>query len=901
MSLSVRTLLFTDIEGSTALVQRAGDGWSDLLNRHRAIVRGAIASWDGVEHGTEGDSFFVSFDSPSAGLAAAVQAQLELEGEEWPDDFRVRVRMGLHLGEVAADGENVVGLSVHHAARIAATAHGGQVVLSAAVRESVLRLPPDTALVALGSHRLRDVGTIAMYQVGHPQLQRGFPDLRGVLGSRTNLPRLSSGFVGGEQLLSAIGALVESSRVVTLTGSGGVGKTRAALEFAWQQLDAFADGVFFVDLAPVSDEGAVSAALAASLPMVSTGGTSMLDAIVDWVANRRVLIVLDNCEHLLDEVTVTVKTVLSGCGRLQVVATSREPLGLAGERVHRVPSLDVVGDAVTLFCERATEADSSFVVDGHEEVLKIVCARLDGIPLAIELAAARMRSLSPEELLERLQDRFRLLRGSGRGTLERHQTLRATVSWSYQLLMPDEQALFNRLSVFSGGFTLHAAEQVCGSDPLDESDVVDLLDQLVDKSMVVAERQPLSTRYRLLETLRQFGEEQLDNRRETSTLRDCHQQHFTALATEIGSLMRSSRQPEATLAMDADWDNLRAAHLWALARRNLECAERIVVETMQFAVGAVRHEHSSWTARTLDLAEEIGSPSTVLYSNLATWANVDGEDEKAHRLALRGIDVAPFPEHRTTVACWGFFAGSSPLVLLQSPAALDAFRHMQAAFMHIDDVDADWMPLVDLVDASMHAEPTASNGHQQQLQGVAARVRAPQLLIFSKFNEAHALLHSATADTSVYATARVHYERALEMAQDAHFVQLETQALRAIALTATGSGADDALERCRDALDALYEARYWQKLWQVLESVALTLAKCGRTADAAVVIGHLDAHKPGYGLEDRLGFRNLARALVLADGGQPHALERGARFSAEELVTAALGFLSPTGAGSSPP
>ncbi len=896
MASSVRTLLFTDIEGSTALVQRAGEQWPELLNRHRAIMRDAIARWNGVEHGTEGDSFFISFDSPSAGLAAAVHAQVELEGTEWPDDLRVRVRMGLHLGEVRSNDENLVGLSVHHAARIAATAHGGQVVLSAAVRDNVRTLPPHAVLIALGSHRLRDVGTVAIYQVEHPDLQRSFPDLRGVLGSRTNLPRLSSGFVGGEQLLSAIGGLVERSRVVTLTGSGGVGKTRAALEFAWQQLDEFEDGVFFVDLAPISDEGAVPTTLAATLPMVSTGGMTMLDAIIDWVANRRLLIVLDNCEHLLDEVALLLKTVLSGCTQVHVLATSREPLGLAGERVHRVPSLDVAADAVTLFCERATEADSSFVFDGHEDVLRMICARLDGIPLAIELAAARMRSLSPEELLERLQDRFRLLRGSGRGTLERHQTLRATVSWSYQLLTTDEQVLFDRLSVFSGGFTLHVAENVCGSDPLDEMEVVDLLDQLVDKSMVVADRHASSTRYRLLETLRQYGEEQLDARGETRVLRDRHQQHFTRLAVALGTRMRGSREVEATEAMDAEWDNLRAAHLWALASRDLESAACIVAETMQFAFRFMRHEHSSWAERTLNLSEEMGSPSTMLYATSANWANLEGEEAKAHRLALRGIDVAPFPEHHTTVGCWGMFAGASPLVLEQSTAALDAFRHMQAAFAHVDDVDSNWGPLVDLVDASMHAEATATEPYRQQLHAVAERVRAPTLLIYVVLLDGHAFIVRAAIETPAYDKARVHYERALEMAQDARHAQFETQALRAIALTAAGSGADDAIERCTDALDALYEIRYWQKLWQVLESVALSLAKCGRTAEAAVVLGHLDAHQPGYGLEDGLRFRDQARALIVADSGHPQAIERGARLSAEELVRAALGFLAPSGA-----
>lgn len=889
--MSVRTLLFTDIEGSTSLVRRAGERWPELLNRHRTIIREAIAQCGGVEHGTDGDSFFISFDSPSAGLAAAVQAQLELEGAEWPNDLRVRVRMGLHLGEVTTDGEDLAGLTVHHAARIAATAHGGQLVLSAAVRENVRSLPPGVGLVALGSHRLRDVGTIAVYQVEHPQLQRGFPDLRGVLGSRTNLPRLSSAFIGGEGLLSVIGELVERSRVVTLTGSGGVGKTRAALEFAWQQMDSFEDGVFFVDLAPISDDGAVPAAVAATLPMVSTDGMTILDAVIDWVANRRLLLVVDNCEHLLDEVTVTVSALLSGCRRLHVVATSREPLGLAGERVHRVPSLGVAGDAMALFCDRAIEADSAFDAAGHDDVLELICKRLDGIPLAIELAAARTRSLSPEELLERLQDRFRLLRGSGRGTLERHQTLRATVSWSYQLLTTDGQVLFDRLSVFSGGFTLLSAEFVCGYAPLDEIDVVALLDQLVDKSMVVAERYGSSTRYRLLETLRQYGEEQLDVRGETSVLRDRHQQHFTELAGELGTRMLSAREAEAATMIDAEWGNLRAAHQWALACRKLDAAERIVAETSQFAFGSIRHEHSSWTARTLDLAEEVGSPSTVLYGTSANWANMDGDEERAHRLALRGIEVAPFEDHHTTVGCWGMFAGASPLVLQQSPAALDAFRHMQAAVADLPDADADWGPLVDLVDASMHAEATATETYRLTLKAVADRVRAPTLLIFMVFNDGHALI-DRSARTPDYSTARVHYERALEMSQDAHRTQLETQAMRAIALTATGSGADDALERCRDALEALHEIRYWQKLWQVLESVALALANTGRTAEAAVVVGHLDAHKPGYGLEDNLGFRDLARTLVQAAGGHPQSIQRGVQLSAEELVAAALEFLS---------
>ena len=462
MTFTVRTLVFSDIEGSTGLLERAGQHWPGMLQRHRRIIRAAIADWNGVEHGTEGDSFFVTFGSPSDALAAVVQAQIGLETADWPDGLQLRVRMGLHLGGVAELDDDLVGLTIHHAARVAATAHGGQIVVSEPARAHSRVLPATTTLQPLGVHRLRDVGTIALYQVGHPQLQRSFPELRGVLGSRTNLPRPTTEFVGAERLIADLDDLVRRSRVITLTGTGGVGKTRSAIEFGWRRIGDFPDGIYFVDLSPVTDEGAVPAALAATLSLVAAGEQPLLDLIVNWIGDRRLLFVIDNCEHLVAEVAAVVSAFQSRCSNAVMLATSREALGVQGERVVRVPSLEAGGEATTLLCERARDADSSFDPAGHEAVLEQICRRLDGIPLAIELAAARMRSLSPEELLDRLQDRFRLLRGSGRGTLERHQTLRAMVSWSYQLLTADQQRLFERLSVFSGGFDLRAAERVCG-------------------------------------------------------------------------------------------------------------------------------------------------------------------------------------------------------------------------------------------------------------------------------------------------------------------------------------------------------------------------------------------------------------------------------------------------------
>ena len=394
MSLSMRTLLFSDIEGSTSLLDRAGTQYPALLSHHRRIVRAAVEHAGGTEHSTEGDSFFLTFDSPTAGLAAAVEAQRAIETYEWPDGLRLRVRMGVHVGEVVEDDNDLVGMSINHAARIAATAHGGQIVLSDAVRQMVRELPEGVEIRPLGTHRLRDVGAVPLFQVHHPDLQHDFPPPRGVIGYRTNLPRSRTPFIGGEALLEAIDEQFRSSSLVTLTGTGGVGKTRAALEFGHHQIDDFDQGVFFVDLAPVSDTGAVVGAVASILPILPGGEQMLLETILDWIGERKVMLVIDNCEHLVAEVGTLVEELMAGCSNLQILATGREALGVRGERVHRVPSLDPAGAAVDLFCERVRAMDGSFTSEGHLDAVVQICERLDGIPLAIELAAARMRSLS---------------------------------------------------------------------------------------------------------------------------------------------------------------------------------------------------------------------------------------------------------------------------------------------------------------------------------------------------------------------------------------------------------------------------------------------------------------------------------------------------------------------------
>jgi predicted ATPase/class 3 adenylate cyclase len=884
----MRTLVFTDIEGSTPLLERAGTGYRSLLDVHRRLVRVAVARAGGIEHGTEGDSFFLSFDSPTAGLAAVVEAQRAIERHEWPEGLRLRVRIGVHVGEVERDGDDLVGMSIHHAARIGAAAHGGQIILSDAVRETVGVLPDGVEIRPLGTHRLRDVGEVALFQVRHADLQDEHPPPRGALGYRTNLPRSTTPFIGGELLLDSIAHELAAGSVVTLTGTGGVGKTRGAIEFGRRHLADFDQGVFFVDLGPVSDSGAVVAAVMAALPIVAHGDSTLLETIVDWLCDRRALLVIDNCEHLVGEVGALVDELVAGCSQVQILATSREALGVRGERVHRVPSLGADGAAVELFCERTRAIDGTFDLEGHLHAVVQICERLDGVPLAIELAAARMRSLSAEELLERLRDRFRLLRGSGRSKLDRHHTLRATVSWSYQLLEASERAMFDRASVFAGGFDLRAAESVCGFDPVDAVDVIDLVSSLVDKSMIVADRGAAGMRYRLLETLRQYGEDQLELRGETVLMRDRHAAYVGDLIAELDMLIRGPRQVEGEEGMAIEWDNVRAAHLWSLANRDVDLAERLAEHTFHYASFRMRHEHVAMVERTVLLGDDLGQPSTCMLGMLCWWLDLRGDVVEALRVARRGLDAAPAPDHPTTAECWFMFAGASG-VASKSPEALAAFRHQAAAVANTPDLDRNWLALVKLTDASLNADPAATPALRQQLDDTAARVRSPRLTTFAQQYEGHACMLASPPDFEGAINA---YERVADIAGATGDLQTLGIALRCIAMASSGLGVPEALARCHDALETLFEIRYWQKTWQTLESVTYALANGGRTEQAAVILGRLDAHSVGFGIEHELHFRDRARDLVDANGGHAAARHRGALMTPEELVATALEYCS---------
>ena len=527
MRVETLTFLFTDIEGSTALLRRVGeDGYAQVLAGHHALIRSALAAHDGSEVDTQGDAFFAVFSSPRACVAAVLEMQHALAAHAWPAEERVRVRMGIHCGEAARTATGVVGLEVHRAARVAAVACGGQVLVSEAAAVLVRDwLPPGAALADLGVHRLKDLGRPErLFQLQAAGLQAEFPPLRS-LGNPAlpnNLPVQLSAFIGRDREVREVRALVESARLVTLTGAGGCGKTRLSLQVAAELLDGSGDGVWLVELAAVTDGEAVAAAMSRALRMAAQPGRPVLETLLDALALQDVLIVLDNCEHLIGACAKMTDIILSRCPRVHLMATSREPLGIGGEVIYRVPSMSLPrpgdsgsgtpgsSDAVELFVERARAQGVALVVDEQACPLVVsVCRRLDGMPLAIELAAARLRSMSLAELHGRLDQRFRLLTGGSRTALERQQTLRATVGWSYALLTGAERVLLGRLSVFVGGFGLDAAEAVCGSDDLDVLEVAWLLGSLVDKSLVVAEPAGGGLRYRLLETIRMFAAERL--------------------------------------------------------------------------------------------------------------------------------------------------------------------------------------------------------------------------------------------------------------------------------------------------------------------------------------------------------------------------------------------------------
>ncbi len=598
------TFAFTDIEGSTRLLHELGDSYADVLAEHRRVLRDAVSRHRGVEVDTQGDAFFFAFARASDAIAAAGDAQAALA------DGSVRVRIGIHTGEPVVTDEGYVGLDVHRAARVMGAGHGGQVLVS----EATARLLDSTVeLRELGEHRLKDLTEPQrLYQLGEGE----FPPPRAL--HQTNLPIQPTPLVGRERELEEAGELLRSHRMVTLTGPGGTGKTRLALQLAAEAAEQFPDGVFWVPLQALRDPALVERAIGASVG--ADGG------LIEHVAGKRLLLLLDNFEQVV-QAAPTISSLLAGTPHAKVLVTSREPLNLDSEHRYPVEPLPE-DDASTLFVERARAVTPEFQPTAP---VREICRRLDGLPLAIELAAARLALLDPDELLVRLERRLPLLSSRSRDAPVRQRTLHATIGWSYDLLEPDEQELFRRLAAFSGSFTLEAAETVCRTD-------LDAVESLVEKSLV---RRWGSGRLGLLETIREYALERLDESPEAEDVRRRHAEFFLSVATaaNLNALRFRGGDQRYDVAI-AEQDNIRGALAWALASGSIPLGLELATAIDFFWVTHDPHEGRRWFAALLEHPAAEGAPPHLLADALRSYGgstDLAGDYEAAERLWQRSL------------------------------------------------------------------------------------------------------------------------------------------------------------------------------------------------------------------------------------------------------------------------
>jgi predicted ATPase/class 3 adenylate cyclase len=572
------TFLFTDIEGSTRLLQELGHRYAAVREEHAVIVRRAVAEHGGVEVSTHGDSFFVAFRSPLEAVRAVAAAQRGLAAHDWGPGPPVRVRMGLHTGEGTLGGDDYVGIDVNRAARIADAAHGGQVIVSDATRGLVEHsLPEGASLRDLGEHRLKDlVHPERLHALVIEGLVDDFPPPRTLDARPNNLPVQLTSFIGREDDIAEVGRLLGRTRLLTLTGAGGTGKTRLAIQVAAAMLTEYRDGSWFVDLSSVTDPALVASAIAQALGAPEVAGRPALEAVRDHLHDKDLLLVVDNFEQVA-EAAPMIEELLTAAPKLKVLVTSRVVLSVRGEQEYvvsplrppdpqKLPDVLTLGrfEAVRLFTERAIAVRPDFrVTEANARAVAEITARLDGLPLAIELAATRTKVLTPEQMLPRLQQRLVLLTSGARTLPERQRTLRGAIAWSHDLLEPAERGLFASLSVFSGGWTLESAEAVCDPGGLG-LDALDAVTSLVEKSLIRRSDTDGHVRFSMLETIREFGLEQLEAGGDRALVARRHAEHFLGLAVDAEAHLTAGDQGEWLDRCDREHANIRVAFRWAI-------------------------------------------------------------------------------------------------------------------------------------------------------------------------------------------------------------------------------------------------------------------------------------------------------------------------------------------------
>lgn len=696
------TFLFTDIEGSTQLWERYPDRMRQTLAQHDVLLRTSITGHRGRVFKTVGDAFCAAFDSASLALAAALEIQRGLIHKIWEEIGALRVRIAIHSGEAEERDGDYFGPALNRVARLLAVTRGGYTIFSSAAREEIgSNFPEESALEDLGLHALRDIPEPQrIFQLVHPDLPSDFPLTAAYSPIQNNLPVPVNRFIGRSRELREIKKFLSESRLVTVTGPGGSGKTRLCLQAARELIGIFPDGVWMVELASLSDPALVAQEVAGAMGVQEEPGSPIQTTLLRYLKSRNVLLALDNCEHLVEACASMVETVLRGSPKLKVLASSRQPLGLSGEGLFRLASLSTPGsdrgatpesllayDSVRLFVDRAASASRQFsLTRANAAPVAQICQDLEGIPLALELAATRVKMLSVEQIAARLKERFRLLTGGSRTALPRHQTLQAALDWSHDLLSPDEQALFRRLSVFSGRFSLEAAESAAGFGEILPEAVLDLLAELVDKSLVLSDEREEEAGFRMLETIRDYGLEKLRSSGEEKEARGRHAEFYLKLAEEAEPELTGRNVVSWIGRLEMDHDNLRSALLHYRSRNDVERELRLAGALWKFWYNGHLAEGGRWLEDALSRADgaslEARAKATLGAGTMA-WRQNDFPRAVSH--CRKSLEMARALGDGATTAYSLVILGSVPNFQGDYPQAKQLFEQGLSLFRESGD------------------------------------------------------------------------------------------------------------------------------------------------------------------------------------------------------------------------
>jgi predicted ATPase/class 3 adenylate cyclase len=895
MPVGTVTFLFTDIEGSTRLWQEDEALMRRAVARHDQLLRAVVAGHGGVVFSTMGDGLAAAFQTASAAVSCAVEAQELLHRESWETLRPLRVRMGLHTGEAELREGDYFGTAVNRAARLAAVGNGGQILCSSVTAELAAE---SVVLVDLGEHRLRDLDRpMHVFQVG----DGWFPLLASLSAFPGNLPVQLTSFVGRQEELAAVAKALQTARLVTLTGTGGVGKTRLAVQAAANLVAGFPDGVWLCELAPASDPGSMLEGLAAALGYLPAPGADLKQGIAKFMGSRRMLVMLDSCEHLLDPAADLAETLLGRCPNLVILATSREALEVRGERVIRLRSLPVPQtgarleqlagvDAARLFLDRADTAGADLALDaGDSPAIAEICRRLDGIPLAIELAAARVIALSPGQIAAHLDERFRLLTGGRRAAVERHHTLRATIDWSYALLSDGEQAVFNHLGVFPASFDTSAAQAVAAASGVEPWDVLDTLTSLVAKSMVNADRGAAgTTQYQMLESLRHYARERLNAAGLVDDSRRCHARHYAAAVAEIGAGLRG---PDLSLweqRFDVELENFRAAVTWALDSEVEEDAELAMVILGELIAGrsnACITMFAGVDEQAVERARRSPSPFvSLVMAGAALNAYYRADFPRARqlsRLAMQQVKTSPHPGLVLSVG-----------IVFTDPSSLAT--ELTKALQILDDIGADSRAYAQVhgnaaVMAGLFGNITLARQEAMVAVEMSRRIGYPPFLGNALWGFALACWQSDPGP------AQAALEEAIQIGRAMGYDTFLPRSLALLAQLRTGG--DDrlaALDTLREGLEIAQTHDDVTAVAVCLTRGAVIMATLGEHETAAVFLGTVTnsfrARRSGVSPNEIPDYNQFAATLrsQLGDDRYNDATTRGAAMTYEQINAFAL-------------